>query len=81
MFGYGRLGLNGIPGLRRLAAKAGIRLRSSSRDYADVHGEGSIPVPLPPPERNEIIMAILVLTLHPSSNPSVFRSSEKAFQS
>jgi hypothetical protein len=43
MFGYGRLSPNGI------AAKAGIRLRSSSRDYADVHGEGSIPVPLPPP--------------------------------
>src|SRR5438445_4580439 len=59
MFGYGRLGLNGIPGLRRfdrshgtpkiLVAKAGIRLRSSSPDYAEVHGEGSIPVPLPPP--------------------------------
>jgi hypothetical protein len=49
MFGYGRLGLNGIPGLRRLVDKAGIRLRSSSPDYADVHGEGWIPAPLPPP--------------------------------
>ena len=55
MFGYGRLGLNGIPGLRRLVDKAGIRLRSSSPDYADVHGEGWIPAPLPPPDGVDFI--------------------------
>ena len=41
-------GYSVLPGLRRLVAKAGIRLRGSSPDCADVHGEGWIPVPLPP---------------------------------
>src|SRR4029079_8991416 len=41
-------GYSVLPRLGRLVAKAGIRLRGSLPDCADVHGEGWIPVPLPP---------------------------------
>ena len=65
---YGRLGLNSVPGLRRLVAKAGIRLRSSAPDYADVHGEGWIPVPLAPPAcPTSCVLRAISLAIGPSS--------------
>jgi hypothetical protein len=41
-------------------------MRLSTPDYCGLRGEGSIPVPLPPPSGSEIIRVIGFFTSHPS---------------